>query len=223
MGRRSWLAVLMAASALLFLVAAWIVGTVSKQEAVGQTSRDPATTTSTPAPPAPEATSASASPAASDDLSGDALSSTSASAQANESKGIPDLGAMDVIGNLKFFATDVEFRCAGPTPTKGDILWSCAATARGGSDSYGVTVVGDDPVTILSLTATARGVSDETAASFFSYVAGLCLPNTSPLDPEAWMRQNVPTGGRTFAGGAEISVYGTREARALEVVASGTF
>jgi hypothetical protein len=131
---------------------------------------------------------------------------------------------MDVIGNLKYFATDVPFRCTGPTASEGDnILWSCAANVRGEGTSYEVTLVGDDPLTIFSVTATVHGVSEERAASFFSYVASLCLQDTDPLNPEAWMQENVPTGGQTTTRGTALSVYGTKEVRTLEVVAIGAF
>jgi hypothetical protein len=133
---------------------------------------------------------------------GNALGNASASAQADNPASIPDLSVMDVIGNLKYFASDVPFRCTGPMAAEGDnILWSCAAYARGERGSYEVTLVGDDPLTIFSVTATVHGVSEETATSFFSYVVGLCLRDTDPLNPEAWMQEKVPTGGQTTTGG----------------------
>jgi hypothetical protein len=130
---------------------------------------------------------------------------------------------MEVIGNLKHFSVGVNFSCASPTGTEGNIRWSCVASARDGSGSYEVTVVGNDPVTIFSVTAVTRGVSEETATSYFSYVADLSLSETAPLETDAWMLQNVPAGGQTFTTGTEISVYGTKEAKALEIVASGTY
>jgi hypothetical protein len=222
-GVRVGLTSLLAASALLSLVAAaaWLVGVFPEQEAVGQTSREQ--TITAPPSPSPEpktpSPSASSSPAAvPEDVFGNALGS----AQADNPAAIPDLGVMEVIGNLKHFATDVDFRCKGPTVTEGDnILWSCAANTRGGRGSYDVTLVGDDPLTIFSVTATVHGVSEETAASFFSYVADLCLQDTDPLNPEAWMQEKVPTGGQTATGGTALSVYGTKEVRTLEVVAIG--
>jgi hypothetical protein len=228
-GVRVGLTILLAVSAPLSLVAAaaWLVGVFPEREAVGQTSREQ-TITAPPYPsPAPKTAnpSPSSSPAAGrEDVLGNALGNASASAQAHNPAAIPDLSVMDVIGNLKYFATDVDFRCTGPTVTEGDnILWSCAANARGERGSYDVTVVGDDPLTIFSVTATVHGVSEETAASFFSYVAGLCLRDTDPLNPEAWMQENVPTGGQTATGGTALSVYGTQEVRTLEVVAIGAF
>jgi hypothetical protein len=56
-----------------------------------------------------------------------------------------------------------------------------------------------------------------------SYVAGLCLRETDPLNPEAWMQESVPTGGQTATGGTVLWVYGTKEVRTLEVVAIGAF
>ena len=61
------------------------------------------------------------------------------------------------------------------------------------------------------------------AASFFSYVADLCLRDTDPFNPEAWMQEKVPTGGQTATRGTALSVYGTQEVRTLEVVAIGAF
>jgi hypothetical protein len=153
-----------------------------------------------------------------------ALGRASASAPAGNPAAIPDLGVMDVMGNLKYFATDVRFRCRGPTVTEGDnILWSCAANTRGRRGSYDVNLVGNGPLTIFSVTATVHRVSEERAASFFSYVADLCLRDTDALNPEAWMQENVPTGGHTTTGGTALSVYGTKEVRTLEVVAIGAF
>lgn len=51
--------------------------------------------------------------------------------------------------------------------------------------------------------------------------AGLCLQETDPLNPEAWVKQNVVPGGQVFAEGTELSFYGTKEERTLEVVAMG--
>ena len=230
MGVRVGLTILLAVSAPLSLVAAaaWLVGVFPEREAVGQTSREQTITASPPSvspEPKTPSPSPSSSPAAGpEDVLGNALGNASASAQADNPAAIPDLSVMDVIGNLKYFATDVHFRCTGPTAAEGNnILWSCAANARGERTSYDVTVVGDDPLTVISVTTTVHGVSEETAASFFSYVAGLCLPDTDPLNPEAWMQENVPTGGQTATGGTALSVYGTKEVRTLEVVAIGAF
>jgi hypothetical protein len=224
-GVRGGPTILLAVSALLSLVAAaaWFVGVFAEREAVGQTSKEQ-TTTATPSPseaPNTPSPSPSSSPAAGpEDVFGNALGS----APADNPARIPDLSVMDVIGNVRYFATDVRFRCKGPTVTEGDnILWSCAANTRGTRGSYEVSLVGDDPLTISSVTATAHGVSEESAASFFSYVAALCLRDTDPLNPEAWMQENVPTGGQTATGGTALSVYGTREVRTLEVVAIGAF
>ena len=225
MGVRVGLTILLAASALLSLVAAaaWLVGVFPEREAVGQASRDPTITAPPSVSPEPKtpSPSPSSSPAAGPE---DVLGNASASAQADNPASIPDLGVMEVIGNLKHFATDVDFRCKGPTVTEGDnILWSCAANTRGGRGSYDVTLVGDDPLTIFSVTATVHGVSEETAASFFSYVADLCLQDTDPLNPEAWMQENVPTGGQTATRGEVLSVYGAKEVRTLEVVPIDAF
>jgi hypothetical protein len=93
--------------------------------------------------------------------------------------------------------------------------------SRGGAITHDVTVVGDDPRTVLWVRATVRGATEEEAAQFFGYVVSLCLGQTDdPLDPEAWARENV-AGGQVFTRGAEFSVYGTKEERVLQVVASG--
>jgi hypothetical protein len=221
-GVRAGLTILLAASALLSLVvAAWFVGVFPEREAVGQTPRDQTITAPPSESPAPETTSPSpsSSPTAGlEDLSANALGS----AQAHNRASIPDLSVMGVMGNLKYFATEVDFRCTGPRVAEGEnILWSCAANVRSERGSYEVTLVGEDPLTILSVTATAHGVTEERAASFFSYIASLCLRDTDPLNPEAWMQEKVTTGGQTTTGGTALSVYGTKEVRTLEVVAIG--
>ena len=229
MGVRVGLTILLAVSALLSLVAAaaWLVGVLPEREAVGQTSGEQ--TITAPPSPSPEPKTPSHSPssfpaAGQEDALRNSLGRASASAPAGNPAAIPDLSLMDVIGNLKYFATDVPFRCTGPTVTEGDnILWSCAANTRGRRGSYEVTLVGENPLTIFSVTATVHGVSKKTAASFFSYVASLCLRDTDPLNPEAWVQENVPTGGKTATRGTALSVYGTKEVRTLEIVAIGAF
>ena len=87
--------------------------------------------------------------------------------------------------------------------------------------THEVTVIGDDPLTVLWVRATVRGATEEEAAEFFGYVAQLSLQETDdPLDPEAWVRENVG-GGRVLARGAEFSIYGTKDERVLQIVASG--
>ena len=83
-----------------------------------------------------------------------------------------------------------------------------------------MSVVGDNPLTVFSVVATVRGLSEEQAAEFFTYVASLCLQEADPLNPEAWVEQNVTSGGQVFAEGAELTIYGTKEERTLQVVAT---
>src|SRR5918995_1104489 len=95
-GVRVGLTILVAVSALTFLVAAaaWLIGVFPEREAVGQTSRDPTITTPpseslepkppTPPPPSPPA-------AGMEDAFGNALGNASASAQADKPASVPDL------------------------------------------------------------------------------------------------------------------------------------
>jgi hypothetical protein len=129
---------------------------------------------------------------------------------------------MEVIGNLEHFDVEGGFVCDGPVPTddRGN-MWICSAPGDELPSTYELIVVGEDPATILWVAATARGVSEEEAAEFFSYVASLCLQETDPLNPEAWVEQNVGSGGQVIAQGAELTIYGTKEERTLQVVAKG--
>ena len=121
--------------------------------------------------------------------------------------------------------------CRGPVPGRepGSNLWACSVPSRGGAITHDVTVAGDDPRTVLWVRATVRGATEEeeeeeeaAAAEFFGYVGSLCLGQTDdPLDSEAWARANVASGGQVFAQGAQFSVYGTKEERVLQVVATG--
>jgi hypothetical protein len=129
---------------------------------------------------------------------------------------------MDVLGNLYRFPVEGRFVCRGPVPgdEAGTNLWVCSVPSAGEPPSHEVTVVGDDPRTVLWVRAPVRGASEEEAAEFFAYVAGLCLQDADPLNPEAWVNANVASGeaGQVFAGGAEFSVYGTEEERTMQVV-----
>ena len=190
----------------LLLGAAWI--SAGGEEAAGQ-DRQTADQTTTVSPPA--ASPSAASPAA------PAFDEPSASAFAEEKPGgIPGLGAIEVTGNLKNVVADGTFPCEGPSPDGDLVVWSCAHPSGG----YAAEVVGDDPLTVFSVTASARGLSEGDAEAFFGYVLGLCLEEEAALDAEAWVSGSVPSGGQTFSDGVEVSVYGTKEARAMSVVST---
>ncbi len=199
----------------VLLLAALLGRGPGPQEAAGQE----ATAPEAPATAAPPSTPPANVPSYFPELT-EALSSASAEARP---EGIPGLGVTDVLGNLKHSPAQAEFVCGGPEPgdETGTTLWVCSAPATGQSPTYEVVVLGADPRTILWVQATVRGASDEQAAEFFSYVAGLCFREADvPLNPEAWMGANVASGGQVFAGGAELSVYGTEEERTMQVVAT---
>jgi hypothetical protein len=194
--------------AIVLVLLAWSLIRTDRQEAAGQELTVPAVTvppaTSTPAPvPFPELT--------------EGLPSEP------EPEGIPRLSVMEVIGNLEHFDVEGGFVCDGPVPTTDDrgSIWVCSAPGDELPGTYELIVVGEDPATILWVAATARGVSEEQAAEFFSYIAGQCLQETDPLNPEAWVEQNVGSGGEVLAQGAELSIYGTKDERTLQVVARG--
>jgi hypothetical protein len=191
--------------ALLFL--AWLVQRPPRQEAAGQELIVPAVTAS-PASPQ-EATAPVTSPELTKEFPSE-----------REPEGIPGLSVLDVIGNLEHFRAEEGFVCDGPAPTDGRSMWVCSAPGGELPGTYKLTVVGEDPATVLWVAATAHGVMEEQAAEFFSYVAGLCLQETDPLNPKAWVEQNLTPGGQVFAEGTELTIYGTKEEWTLQVVAT---
>ena len=201
---------------LLLLGAAW--GVFGGGEAAGQ-DRQAVDETTAASPPA--ASPSAASPSASVDPAFDELESliddSSAGAFAEqEPGGIPGLGAVEVTGNLEHAVADGTFPCDGPSPDGDLVVWSCAHPSGG----YAAQVVGDDPLTVFSVTASTRGLPEQDAEAFLAYVLGLCLEEPAALDPEAWVSGGIPSGGRTFAEGVEISVYGSDRARAMSVVST---
>lgn len=65
-----------------------------------------------------------------------------------------------------------------------------------------------------------RVLPDHEPEEFFGYDLDPCLQGEVALDNDAWVSSNVPSGGQTFSGGAEISVYGSDKARAMSVVST---
>lgn len=197
----------------LLLGAVWVAG--GNEKAAGQ-NRQTAQQATTASPPAASPSAASPAAPAFDELES-LLADASASASAEEEPGgIPGLGAVEVTGNLKNIVADGAFPCDGPSPDGDLVLWSCAHPSGG----YSAEVVGDDPLTVFSVTATARGLPERDAEAFFAHVLDLCLEEEAALDAGAWVSGSVPSGGQTFSGGAEISVYGTEKARAMSVVST---
>lgn len=135
--------------------------------------------------------------------------------------GIPGLAVMDVRGFLNGSPPDrIAFDCPGTVPGGGLITWRCTSTS-GGPAAYEVKIVGDDPRTIRSVTATAYNAPDDAAAEFLSYVASLAVEETDPINAEVWVKGNVSSGGDYLAQGASLRLYGYPGARTLEVTGSG--
>jgi hypothetical protein len=86
---------------------------------------------------------------------------------------------------------------------------------------YEVTVLDDDPSTVLWVRADALEATDEAVAEFFSYVARHYLEDTDPLNADTWIGENVSSGGGYSAEGVELKLYGTESVRTLEIVATG--
>ena len=82
-------------------------------------------------------------------------------------------------------------------------------------------MIGEDPRTILSVTASAYRAADEEAAEFLVYVADLAVEEPAPLDAQVWVRGNLASGGVTSADGATLELYGYEGARVIQVAASG--
>jgi hypothetical protein len=201
------------------VVTVWVAHGPGQREAAGQEATTPASTT--PATASPASPSASV-PALFPELTEGFFS---ASAEPTP-EGIPGLGVTDVLGNLKHLTIEGRFVCRGPVPgdEAGSNVWVCSTPYKRQPPTYEVTVVGDDPRTVLWVRATVRGATEEEASEFFAYVAELCLRETvDSLNPDAWVDANVASGGQVFAGGAEFTIYGTQEERTLQVEATDVF
>jgi hypothetical protein len=136
--------------------------------------------------------------------------------------GIPGLGDMDVIGYLQYLP-GTKFHCPGGGPA-GRGLHKRVCRSSSGDDPpvvYEVTLVEDNPSTVLWVRADVRDATNEESAEFLSYVARLSLEDTDPLNPEAWVGENVSSGGGYSAEGAELKLYGTEGARTLEITVTG--
>ena len=216
---RRALAGVVALLVLVILGAIWVGA--GDEEAAGQDRQtaDQVTTASPPPTSSPSAASPSAaSPAAPafDELESLLDDASASAATGEETEGIPGLGAVEVTGNLEHAVADGVFPCDGPSPDGDLVLWSCAHPSGG----YAAEVVGDDPLTVFSVTAVARGLPERDAEAFFGYVLALCLEDDAALDAQAWASGSVPSGGQTFSDGVEVSVYGSEKARAMSVVST---
>ncbi len=135
--------------------------------------------------------------------------------------GIPGLSDMDVLGELQHIPS-TAFRCPGGGPAGDGRLSTRACRSSRPNDPavYEITLVQDDPLTVVSVTATASDAPEEEAAEILGRVAELSLKDAAPIDAESWVRRNVSSGGQYFADGAEVRLYGTEGSRTLEIVAS---
>ena len=135
--------------------------------------------------------------------------------------GIKGLSDMDVIGALPH-VPGTAFRCPGGGPVGDGRLSTrtCRSSRADGTAVYEVTLVEDDPLRVVSVTATARDAPEEEAAEVLGRVAELSLKDAAPMEAASWVKRNISSGGQYFADGAEVRLYGTERSRTLEIVAS---
>ncbi len=76
-----------------------------------------------------------------------------------------------------------------------------------------------DAGAVVSVVATASDAPEDKAAEVLGRVAALSLKDAAPMDAESWVNRNISSGGQYFADRAEARLYGTEEARTLEIVA----
>ena len=133
---------------------------------------------------------------------------------------IAGLAALDVVGYLQYGpgAGGNAFVCSGPIAGSGDTtVWKCRSAPGGGPPVYEVRVTGDGPLSIYYVEATVYDASREQAAEFLAYVGSLSFEEPEPVNMEAWVRGNIPSGGQLTAEGAEVTLYGASEVRTLVV------
>lgn len=144
---------------------------------------------------------------------------------------IPGLSVVDVTAHLRY-GPEEDWTCSppNPTPTKSGTLWTCVSSGTpagdGSPSEYVVRVVGEDPLTVVSVEATVYAAGEEEAAEVLGHIAGLSLKQTDQVgaasNPEAWVKGAVDTGGRLAVASHEgrtiLSLYGSDEERTLSVV-----
>ena len=204
---------------LLFAVVLLVAGfslLLEEQEASGQPTTPPAA--QLPVPQEPATTTA---PVPAEEFSFPSFPTATTQPEEARPPAIPDLTLMEVLGNLKYLPHTEEFACTSG-PTEGpETFWTCWSPGDGSPITRVVTVLGEDPGSISSVTATARGLDDQEAAAFFLYLLDLCLADNDPTNAEAWVYQDISSGGIMFARSADLSLYGTKEERTLEIASPG--
>ena len=128
---------------------------------------------------------------------------------------------MYVLSNLKHLPSTKEFACTSG-PTEGpEIVWACWSPGDCSPMTRVVTVLGDDPGSLRSVTAMTHRLDDWEAAEFFAFVSDLCLADNDPANPQTWIDQNISYGGSQLARSADLTLNGTKEDRTLEIAATG--
>lgn len=130
---------------------------------------------------------------------------------------IPGLTAIDVTGNLE----DRGFDCEGPRPLQTLDDWTCTSSATDFSWQIYVSVLGDGPQSIRSITAS---VIDTTGASersteFFGFLATVPYDDASPDEARAWVEDHPRDDAETTFGSARFYVSGPVAGRSLDIVA----
>lgn len=128
--------------------------------------------------------------------------------------GIPGFSEMQVIGYLQHLP-GTQFSCPG----RGLDKWVCTLSSTDSPAVYEVAFHRDGP-NVYAVVVTAYDASEDEAARVLGYVARLSFEDASHIDAEAWVGRTISSGGQYLAYGAEVRLYGTEQARTLEIVAT---
>ena len=115
-----------------------------------------------------------------------------------------------------------QLSCGGPiTDLTGGVQWSCTRLRNDIGIEYIVDFFGANPTRIEGVSAKViqQGTSniDEAAFAFLGFVATLPYEDSDPECAQAWVENNIATGGETTIGGVQFDLHTTATARILEI------
>ncbi len=130
------------------------------------------------------------------------------------------------VPDIASYLSERGLSCEGPTP-RGETMssWECRASSQSGNVEREISIVGQDPERVRSVTATVYGDGrmppEEAVADFLGFVAALPYEGAEPAQAKHWVKEHVTSGGKLAIGSANFELYGEEQARVLRIIAVG--